>query len=61
MLDSIVGFFRWFEAKDWITFFASLGAFTMSLLSFYQKNAEGRQPFRKQLTEVLSKALGLPR
>jgi hypothetical protein len=55
MLDSIVEFLRGFEAKDWITFFASLAAFTMSLLSFRQKNAEGRQAIRKQLTEVLQK------
>jgi hypothetical protein len=54
-MAQLIDFFQSFEAKDWITFFASLAAFVMSLLSFFQKTREGQQSLRKQLTEVLQK------
>lgn len=51
--------FESFEAKDWITLFASISALIFSLLTFRQKAVEGGAALRKQLTDFLEKLSSL--
>jgi len=54
-MDVVTDFLRRLQPKDWITLIASLSAFAFSLLSYWQKSAEGKIGLRKQLTDLIEK------
>jgi hypothetical protein len=51
--------FAKFEAKDWITFCASISALVFSIITYRQKSGEAKLALRKQLTDLFEKLTDL--